>query len=229
MHDETTLFDSGFRERNEVLVVSLTALCCIKSRWVCWTPLLAAADRGHTECVRLLLDHAERIHRDQYDRNATYLSAEAGHAQVLRELLQWSDVELDPSTGSRGLSPLEIALRNANEEAAMVLIPYSDINRICPTGDRPLNLAAKSMSLEAIQQLLAQRGIHVNAKGSGGRTVLHTAAMSEDKKMIELALTHPDIDVNIRDNDGNTPLTFTIFKALLSGQLGASYSITIKT
>ncbi|KAH7232228.1 ankyrin repeat-containing domain protein, partial [Fusarium redolens] len=135
--------------------------------------LLAAADRGHTECVRLLLDHAERNHRDQYGRNATYLAAEAGHAQ----------------------------------EAAMVLIPYSDINRICPTGDRPLNLAAKSMSLEAIQQLLAQRGIHVNAKGSGGRTVLHTAAMSGDKKMIELALTHPDIDVNIRDNDGNTPLT----------------------
>ncbi|KAF9771002.1 hypothetical protein IL306_011376 [Fusarium sp. DS 682] len=129
----------------------------------------------------------------------------AGHAKVLKELLQWSDVELDPAAGIEGISPLQKALDNENEDAALVLIPYSDANRVYPDGDRPLNLAAKARSLEAIR-LLFTRGVQVNAKGRKGRTVLHSAAMAGNMEVIELILAHPDIDINIRDNDGNTPL-----------------------
>lgn len=176
-----------------------------KERRVCWTPLLAAAYRGHADCVKLLLDHAERNYRDEDGRNAAYLAAEAGHAQVLKEVLRFSDVEINSAVDSSGLSPLEIALENGNEEAAVALIPYSDINCIVSNGDRPLNLAAKAMSLKAIRQLFAQREICVNAAGYHGHTVLHNAAMAVHKEMIELILTHPEIDINTRDNNGNTP------------------------
>ncbi|KAI6767694.1 hypothetical protein HG530_005703 [Fusarium avenaceum] len=176
-----------------------------EQRRVCWTPLLAAAYRGHADCVKLLLDHAERNYRDEDGRNATYLAAEAGHTQVLKELLRWSDVELNSAVHSPGLSPLEIALENGHEDAAIALIPYSDINSSGSNGDRPLNLAAKAMSLKAIRQLFARREICVNAAGYHGHTVIHNAAMAGHKKMIELILTHPEIDINIRDNNGNTP------------------------
>ncbi|KAJ4011045.1 hypothetical protein NW766_007677 [Fusarium irregulare] len=171
---------------------------------VCWTPLLVAAYFGRKKCVRLLLDQAQRNYRDGSGRNAACLAAEAGRARVLEELLQWSDIQLDPGEGLEGLSPLDIALRNEREKTALTLIPYSDINCQYSTGDRPLNVAAKTSSLKAIEKLFAQKYIRVNAKGLRGRTVLHNAAMAGDERMMALILANPSIDINARDNDGNT-------------------------
>lgn len=68
-----------------------------------------------------------------------------------------------------------------------------------------MNLAATAKSGKAIQLLFSQ-GALVNAKGRKGRTVLHTAAMTGDDETIKLILVHPDIDTNLRDDEGNTPL-----------------------
>lgn len=176
-----------------------------KTQRVCWTPLLVAAHFCREKCVRLLLDHAQRNYRDGLGRNAACLAAEAGHAELLEELLQWSDVELDPRPGFTGLSPLNIALENKNERAALILIPYSDINCRYPTGDRPLNVAAKASSLKAIQKIFTQGDVDVNAKGFRGQTVLHNAATTGDDEIVALLLAHPSIDINIHDDDGNTP------------------------
>jgi ankyrin repeat protein len=178
-------------------------------RPVWWTPLLAAAHHDRPECVRLLLDYSQRDYRDEFGRNAACVAAAAGHTEVLKELLQWSDVDVDPPAGVQGISALEMALRCEHEEAALVLIPHSDANRVGPDGDRPLNLAARARSCEAIRLLFA-RAAQVNARGNQGRTVLHTATMSTCKDTIGLILTHPDIDINIRDNHGYTPLMILV-------------------
>ncbi|KAM0230515.1 hypothetical protein ACHAPO_009280 [Fusarium lateritium] len=170
-----------------------------------WTPLLAAAYRGHLKCTRLLLDKAQRNYRDEIGRNVACLAAQNGSGEVIKELLKWSDIELDPTTGTKGVSALTMALISGNDEAALLLIPHSDTTCVYSTEDRPLNLAAETGCIEAIQLLLA-RITPVNTKGSKGRTVLHSAIENLQDETIKLILKHPDIDINIQDDDGNTPL-----------------------
>ncbi|GKU21939.1 unnamed protein product [Fusarium langsethiae] len=170
-----------------------------------WTPLLIAASHGHLKCVRLLPHRAKRNYRDKKGENAVCLAAKAGRVEVLKELIKWSDVELDLPVGTEGSSPLEQAFGSRNEEAALILLPYYDANRVFQGGERPLNLAVRAMFIEAVRHLLS-RDIEVNAKGEGGQTALHNAAETPIKQVIELILSHPNIDINIRDNLGNTPL-----------------------
>ncbi|CAG1985923.1 unnamed protein product [Fusarium graminearum] len=172
---------------------------------ILWTPLLAAVKGGHLRCAKLLLDRTNRNYRDELGRNVACLAAKNGDSEMLKELLKWSDIEFDPAEGIKCRSALEIALRESKEEAALVLIPHSDAKRVYRGGNRPLNLAATAKSGKAIQLLFSQ-GALVNAKGRKGRTVLHTAAMTGDDETIKLILVHPDIDTNLRDDEGNTPL-----------------------
>lgn len=174
-------------------------------RAVLWTPLLAAVNGGHLRCAKLLLDRANRNYRDELGRNVACLAAKNGDSEMLKELVKWSDIEFDPAEGIKCRSALEIALKESKEEAALVLIPHSDAKRVYRGGNRPLNLAATAKSGKAIQLLFSQ-GALVNAKGKKGRTVLHTAAMTGDDETIKLILVHPDIDINLRNDEGNTPL-----------------------
>ncbi|KAF5229133.1 hypothetical protein FAUST_10605 [Fusarium austroamericanum] len=172
---------------------------------LCWTPLLAAAYYGHLKCVKLLLDHSQRNYRDSSGMNAACLAAEKGNIDVLKELMKWSDVELDPMPGTRGSSALDVALKCNNEKTALALIPHSNVNYSNGDVDGPLQLAATAKYGDAIR-LLFSRGAQVNAKALDGRTALHNAAMTGDEQTIKLILSHPDINVNICDDNGNTAL-----------------------
>ncbi|KAH7006383.1 ankyrin repeat-containing domain protein [Fusarium venenatum] len=142
---------------------------------------------------------------DEKGGNVACIAALAGATEVLEELIKWSDIEFDPTTGVEGVSTLEAALKAQSEEAALILIPYSDANPVYSCGDRPLNLAAKVKSIESVRLLFSQN-ISVNARGIHGHTALHNAAVMRNEDMIDLILSHPDIDISICDNDGNTPL-----------------------
>ncbi|KAH7173265.1 uncharacterized protein B0J16DRAFT_405639, partial [Fusarium flagelliforme] len=182
----------------------------IKIQEVCWTPLLAASYYGHKKCVRLLLDHAKRNYRDETGRNAACLAAEGGHVEVLEELLQWSDIELDPGAGFTGRSALDIALGHDNERAALALIPYSDLNCRYRWEMRALNVAVHARSLKAVGMILAQGDVNVNARGLLGLTALHDAATASDERLMVMILAHPNIDINVRDDDDDTPLIMLV-------------------
>ncbi|KAK5972987.1 Krev interaction trapped protein 1, partial [Trichostrongylus colubriformis] len=46
----------------------------------------------------------------------------------------------------------------------------------------------------------------VNAQNKGGATALHFAALNGNAYLVELLLSHPGIDMNLRNRDGNRPL-----------------------
>jgi len=61
-----------------------------------------------------------------------------------------------------------------------------------------------------VEALVQDPQIDVNAKlGSYGKTVLHYACQYGWTRVVELLLARPDIQVNIQDEDGNTPLMYT--------------------
>ncbi|KAI8052853.1 ankyrin repeat-containing domain protein [Syncephalis plumigaleata] len=54
-----------------------------------WTPLMAAAYRGHTHLVAYLLANGANVNaQDQQNRSALWLAVEQGHVQVVKELLK---------------------------------------------------------------------------------------------------------------------------------------------
>jgi len=60
-----------------------------------------------------------------------------------------------------------------------------------------------------VVKLLQIKGIPINHKNADGKTVLHVAC-EECPYVIPDLLTHPDIDVNAVDGEGNIPLVYLI-------------------
>ncbi|KAB5549983.1 ankyrin repeat-containing domain protein [Coniochaeta sp. 2T2.1] len=92
------------------------------------TPLLAAADNGHTEVVKLLLG-SKRAKTNPNPRSIdgrTPLSVAAahGHEEIVKLLLECEDIDLD-LPGSDGRIPLSVAT-NAGHEAVAGLIRDRD-------------------------------------------------------------------------------------------------------
>lgn len=51
---------------------------------------------------------------------------------------------------------------------------------------------------------------NVNAVNKGGNTLLHLAARASEKEMVDILLSHPQIDVNIQNNQKMTPLMMVL-------------------
>lgn len=78
-------------------------------------------------------------------------------------------------------------------------------------GDSALHFAAFGKKLGTID-LLISRGADVNAVNAKRCSVLHVSTVMKDGDAVALLLRHPDIDVNIKDNYGDTPLHEAIVK-----------------
>lgn len=69
----------------------------------------------------------------------------------------------------------------------------------------PLITAVLQCDYQALERLLKDRTVNVNAQDADGRTALHHAVRQKDLKATERLLLHPNIDPNVRDKLGNTP------------------------
>jgi len=65
-------------------------------------------------------------------------------------------------------------------------------------------------TLDLLSVLVAKSGDSINQKNGEGKTALHGAAISLNILAMNELLAHPKIDVNIQDNQGNTPVLFII-------------------
>ncbi len=113
----------------------------------------------------------------------------------------------NPQKGDKeGNTPLHRAILNENWELADVLIQKgADVNVENDDGNTPINVA---QTVRAVQYLL-EKGADPTRSDEGGNTILHKAAMSGDCAMIEVLLKSRKINVNVENENGNTPLNFT--------------------
>ena len=179
-----------------------------------WTPLSWAANKGHTECVRLLLA-APGIDVNKPDKNGwTPLSwaADMGRTECVRLLLAAPGININQAT-QHGATPLSWAAQNGHTECVRLLLaaPGININQANQYGYTPLILAARWGRTECVRLLIDAPGIDINKARSNGYTPLIWAAQNGHKECVRLLLAAPGIDVNKADENGNTPLYWAAY------------------
>ena len=166
-----------------------------------YSALHLAALNGHTDCVRLLIEHGADVNEFTYpyDRNGytpLMLAAEKGHLQAVQVLLQ-NGGELNRGNEMAWL-PLHSAVsRNRTELVKFLLKLDGNVLASTVRGTTVLHLAT---CLELVM-ILVERGANIQANDICGRTPLHVAAEMGKADTVNYLLDR-GADVNARDKDG---------------------------
>lgn len=154
------------------------------------TVLHAAAGRGQLEVVKYLMASFDIINStDNQGNTALHVAAYRGHLPVVQAL-----VAASPSTLS--------AVNNAGETFL-----HSAIAGFRTPGFRRLD-----RQLELTKHLIRERTADIrkiiNLKNDAGLTALHMAVVGcVHPDLVELLMTTPSIDLNVKDAGGMTPLS----------------------
>jgi len=158
-------------------------------------PLFVSAEQGHSEMVRLFLDHDARTYRPC--KNQTVLEsalANAGSGEIVRMLVEKGCAPDEP--GPFGATPLQSAWKADVVEALI----EAGADR---TGCHPIHLAAERGQCDDIVGLIAI-GFDPSAKNGEGDTPLHRAASFENPEAC-LVLIDAGADIHARDAKGREP------------------------
>jgi len=173
------------------------------------TPLLAAAEEGHVEAMRMLLDANADVHyRDNSDFHALYLAAGApdvAEKAVNFLLANGADMKL---ANTSGYTPLHNACGSGELGGIRALLEAkADLNIRSSNGAAPIHAAVindQPKSLEVLKTFNA----NLNLPAFGGNTPVHEGVMANNPEIIK-KLLELKADINCEsgpDNDFATPL-----------------------
>ncbi|XP_014270909.1 ankyrin repeat domain-containing protein 17 isoform X5 [Halyomorpha halys] len=155
------------------------------------TPLMEAAQEGHLELVRYLLEANANVNaQTQTGDTALTYSCENGHTDVARLLLQYgADLEHE-SEGGR--TPLMKACRAGHLCTVKFLIQHkANVNKQTTNNDHtPLSLAAAGGHIAVVELLLANNANPFH-KLKDNSTMLIEAAKGGHTNVVQLLLDYP--------------------------------------
>ena len=170
------------------------------------TPLLAATRdswHGRPDAVTTLLTNGADPRQADADGNTPLHHAARSSDPGVVALLRDAAAELD-ARNAEGVTPLGIACIAGNWRLARFLLERGA--RPEPAGGQPVLLAAAGTEEDdpAGVQLLLKHKAKVDARGAGGRSALHAAALAGHGEILT-ALLAAGASVDVRDDAGNTP------------------------
>jgi len=188
-------------------------------RWPC--SLSLAASNGHTEILRLLLEHHDigLLNDERYLPPLLHLAVEKGHVETARYLLQRDDVNLNEVDTLKG-TPIGCAISGGHLPVVQLLLSNPDTDVEGRGGFlSALQIAVRQYDLAIVQFLLTRPDVDLNCREAGSISPLHWSIMWDDSgsnQVLDALLTHPLTDQNIKDRDGATPLWQAVdrYKAL---------------
>uniref|UniRef100_A0A8D0GQK8 Ion transport domain-containing protein n=1 Tax=Sphenodon punctatus TaxID=8508 RepID=A0A8D0GQK8_SPHPU len=169
-----------------------------------WSPLLVAAERGHTEVVKILLQNHARVDVfDEHGKAALHLAAENGHDQIVA-LLLWHKAFVNAKT-KLGLTPLHLSAQNGYNYLAKLLVEShaASIDAMTLTKRTPLHLAGSSGQLDVCTSLLSMNA-DIHATDIQGQTPLHLAAENNHSEVVKFFLKHKPELVTSANMEGST-------------------------
>ena len=193
------------------------------------TPLIAAAENGHLDCVKILLRYkanitsrgrisfwngtqtGSKLLRWYGSRSTTPLAVAAvnGHVDVLRCLVE-NRADVNARMDSN-LTALMIASKNGHINVVKYLIEHgANIEFQDEDGSRALHYAVchKSDSCDVLKCLL-EKGAEVNAQTHLNRTPLMLASQNDHVNLVTCLLEN-GANVHLQDADGHTALHYAV-------------------
>lgn len=165
------------------------------------TPLMDAADMGHEEVVRRLLDWGAEVNAgNKYRETALTLAAEGGHTAVVSLLLDWgAEINVVDEFGD---TPL-LNATEGNHEATLRLLLKRGAD---PDVPNRIGMTAMTLALtferNNVLEVLLEGGAAPNLRYHDQTSLM--MALS-DEEAVRLLLAH-GADVTMRDNQGRTVL-----------------------
>lgn len=209
----TALFHAAYFGRADILRELLQVPgVCVNSRRTSdggLTPLIAAAEKGHLQCVRELTGFSGVDVNRTNDFGWTPLSTAArfGQHRCVEQLVQTPGIEVNKAN-MFGWTPLHHATGSGHWECVLALSQAVgiNVNQLTTAGQFALGIAAGGGFLRCLQTLLARPGIRVNMTGANGSSALHLAVSSDHPHCVRALLQARGIDINKRDRFNLTPL-----------------------
>ena len=172
------------------------------------TALFKAANNGHLEVVELLLQQKgvdpDAVSKDGF--TPLLVTIFGRHRKVVKLLLDRTDVNPNQSDTTYNQTPLWMASTAGDEILGMFLARKDiEINGQSRWGETPLYQAIQRKRLSAAKMLL-DADADPNVPTDENKTALSWAAAESSEESIELLLKQPNIELDIPDKFGQTPL-----------------------
>jgi Ankyrin repeats (3 copies)/Ankyrin repeat len=175
------------------------------------TPLLNAAENGHTAIVELLAarDDVNADAKDRYGQTPLLYAAQNGHTAIVKLLAARDDVNAD-AKDRYGRTPLLWAAAGGHAVVVELLLARDDVNADAKDGNgrTPLSWAAAGGHAVVIELLLARDDVNADTKDGNGWTPLSWAATRGHTAVVELLLAWDDVNADAKDDGGRTPLSW---------------------
>ena len=175
------------------------------------TAVMYAAEDGHVEVVRLLLEHGADINApSKYGSTAWNFAAWGGHVEVVRLLLEHgADINAQNDDGTTAL--MSAASGGRVEVMRFLLEHGADINAQNDDGTTALMIVARNAQENHVEvmRFLLEHGADINAQDNRGRTALmypYTDFLRQNSVEVMRFLLEHGANINAQDNDGYTAL-----------------------
>ncbi len=164
------------------------------------TALFHAAEAGHIECVRLLMDVSQTTASMRCNEGKTplYIAARYGRTECVRHMVNTPNVDVNKDD-DEGKTPLYIAARYGHAECVRLLMnaPNIKVNKNDNEGNTPLYIAARYGHAECVRLLMNTSNIHVNMCNNEGQTPLYIATFYGHTECVRLLSSSPNINVHV--------------------------------
>ncbi len=177
-----------------------------------WTALMIAANRGHIEAIKALIQAGANIEaKDKAGWTPLMYAASEGRTEAIKVLVQ-AGAKLE-TKDKDGLTPLMIAAVNKFEAVKALIQAGAKFDAKDNLGWTPLMFSARENHTESIKALI-QAGAKLEATNKGGLTPLMIAAANDKFEAVKV-LCEAGADVNKMTKDYKSAYSFAKDKKVL--------------
>ncbi|KAL6691639.1 ankyrin repeat-containing domain protein [Trichoderma pleuroticola] len=195
------------------------------------TPLMLATIGNHDNVVGYFIEKGANMEAMDNNNATPFITSLRGTTKSTTELFIRKGVDINTTMANK-YTPLTLAISNTDDDIVKLLIERG-ANLDNNNSNSPLHYAAQKKGTSGVQivQLLLDNSADINAKNDNKHTALQEAVSwgdieKGDVETIRVLLRFERVQVDKKDSDGRTPLSYameegekSIVKALLnSGQ-----------